>query len=601
MKIFDEKLISPYNKSMERAWFDMYDLRKRRFDSRVWIPLRACQYMIKEGEYGYKGYKSELLCLGSVLLPIEVEDDAKNIDWSSLGLIYSQGSYIEENKYYPADHFFDDRDNLSGILPIIVQNSMDKFSSPWLLNQDIMVALKLRKEEDIWICPENGYEEAIRIKRNNEGEEELLEIKANYLKDYLCARNMFLYITSYFERKMIIDDISNIAWNEGEDRYYSDYERWESHITPIHEGGHPFGKSTMVFQVERTDVNNDEDIPSLSAPPSEENTKGYSWEKTFDGRKLFYVSGELWFNELILPGQSSPIVRRDKIPSTNYFIIDALNNKLNGDMLDDSGKWLWFKPDVILELSQQRYFSLEFYSKDTGSVSCFNGYSVHFGINDLGLVNVFAKDIGILPDWQQKIWAGYNIAPDGGVSKELIAVQVHIKPPESNAPESFIENGINYINSLAQEKLGITIFKKHTEFSNIAKRTHRFRSLDLPGFYSLAKDIARLSADSLDTESMKRVLKSPNKDTSRSIKTLEKLLTQKCGEEISREITEPLVGIYELRLADAHLPSSNIDDAFDKLHVDRSLPFVLQGYQLLNDYVTCIYSIADVIKNWETK
>jgi hypothetical protein len=583
---------------MERSWFDMQDLRKRKFDKNIWIPLRVSQYKVKEGEYGFIGYKSDFLGLSSVLLPITMKDNAKNINWCDLGFTYRHGSYVEENIYYPADHYSNCRNNISGILPVIVQESMDDSPSPWLLNQDIMVALKLRKENDRWICLDNGYEEAVRIMRNSEGQEILLEIKANYLKDYLCARNMFLYITSYSERKEITDDISNIVWNEGEDRYYSDYERWEGRISPIHEGGHPFGQSAMVIQVERTDIDDDDDIPSLSNPPTNENIKGDSWEKQFHGRKLFYVSGELWYNEVILSGENSPIVRGDEISSTNYFIIDALSNKLNGDGLCDSGRWLWFKPDIIMALSNQRKFSLEFYSKDTGGVSCLYGYTIHFGINELGLITVYAKDIGILPDWQQKIWAGYNIVPDGGVSKELLAAQVHVNPSDSQAPESFIENGIKYVNSLTQEKLGINIFREHMELFNIAKKTHRFRSLDLQSFYSLAKDIARLSADSLDIESMRKYLKIPAEEKWQSLKTLEKLLAQKCGKDFSRKITGVLVGIYELRLADAHLPSSKIEDAFNKLHVDRSLPFVLQGYQLLSDYVSCIYIIADIIENW---
>jgi len=62
---------------MERAWFDMYDLRKRRFDKYIWIPLRACQYKTKEGEYGFTGYKCDFFGLSSVLLPIE-----KKAEWA---------------------------------------------------------------------------------------------------------------------------------------------------------------------------------------------------------------------------------------------------------------------------------------------------------------------------------------------------------------------------------------------------------------------------------------------------------------------------------------------------------------------------------------
>ena len=583
---------------MDKTWFEMHDLRKRKFDKSVWIPLHACQYKINEGKYGFTGYKCEVFCVGSVLLPVKEKDNAKDINWCDLGLIYTQGSYVENNEYYPADHFSDNENNMSGILPVIVQKTLDDTLPPWLLNQDIMIALRLKNEKDRWVSPENGYEEAIRVKRNAEGKEEILEIKANYLKDYLCARNMFLYITSYSERKVIIDDVSNITWNEGENRYYSDYERWEGRIAPIHEGGNPFGQSAMVMQVRRTDVDDDDDMPSLSDPPTNDNTEGESWEKKFHGRKLFFVSGELWYNELIIPGLNSSIVRRDKLPSTNYFIIDAQNSKINGDELIDSGKWLWFKPDIIMALSNQRNFSLEFFTKDTGSVCCLYGYSIHFGVNEIGLINVYAKDIGLLPDWMQKIWAGYNTVPEGGVSKELLAIQVHVKELDSQAPESFIESGIDYVNSLAQEKFGINIFKKHKEFSNIANKTHRFRSLDEQSFFSLAKDIARLSADSLDIDSMRKYLNMTKEERLGSIKTLEKLLSEKYGEENSKKITKVLVGIYELRLADAHLPSSEIEEAYNKLQVDRTLPFVHQGYQLLYEFVSCIYFIADVIKKW---
>jgi hypothetical protein len=67
---------------------------------------------------------------------------------------------------------------------------------------------------------------------------------------------------------------------------------------------------------------------------------------------------------------------------------------------------------------------------------------VHFGINSRGLVNVYAKDIALLPDWQQKIWAGYNIGPDGKVSEELLASQAEAQPADTQAPEVFLGKGL---------------------------------------------------------------------------------------------------------------------------------------------------------------
>jgi hypothetical protein len=300
-----------------------------------------------------------------------------------------------------------------------------------------------------------------------------------------------------------------------------------------------------------------------------------------------------------MPGDASPIVREDRIPSTNSFIVDAENNKMNADQLRDSGKWLWFKPDAIMALNNERKFFLSFNTKDTGVVSGLHGYNIHFGINDIGLLNVYADDIAFLPDWQQKIWAGYNIAPEGGVSKELLDIQVHIKNIETQAPEEFIEKGTEYVNNLASDKLKVKLFKPHANHSDIIRVTHRFRSLDLNSFFSLAKDMARLSADSLDLESMKRVLLPPKGKNWGSLKHLENILAPKIGQEIARKIMSPIVGIYELRLADAHLPSNEINDAFQLLHVDRTAPFVIQGYQLLVDFVSWLYILAEILKDWE--
>ena len=55
-------------------------------------------------------------------------------------------------------------------------------------------------------------------------------------------------------------------------------------------------------------------------------------------------------------------------------------------------------------------------------------------------------------------------------------------------------------------------------------------------------------------------------------------------------------GVYELRLADAHLPSDDVDDAMRLIGVDEASAFVMQGYQLLHATVTAIYQIGTVIE-----
>lgn len=68
----------------------------------------------------------------------------------------------------------------------------------------------------------------------------LLRLKSKYLKDYLCARGMFLYVTSYYSRDCILENVEHLKWDEKELKCKDDeFSEWEVRITPIHEGARP--------------------------------------------------------------------------------------------------------------------------------------------------------------------------------------------------------------------------------------------------------------------------------------------------------------------------------------------------------------------------
>ena len=56
-----------------------------------------------------------------------------------------------------------------------------------------------------------------------------------------------------------------------------------------------------------------------------------------------------------------------------------------------------------------------------------------------------------------------------------------------------------------------------------------------------------------------------------SLKSLENLLATQVNPNLARQIMCPLVGIYDLRHADAHLPSNEVDDALRLAKVDQLL------------------------------
>jgi len=59
-----------------------------------------------------------------------------------------------------------------------------------------------------------------------------------------------------------------------------------------------------------------------------------------------------------------------------------------------------------------------------------------------------------------------------------------------------------------------------------------------------------------------------------------------------------LVGVYKLRHADAHLPSSEIENAFKLIDLNREAPFVHQGHQMLLQVVSSLYGILETLKKW---
>jgi hypothetical protein len=231
-------------------------------------------------------------------------------------------------------------------------------------------------------------------------------------------------------------------------------------------------------------------------------------------------------------------------------------------------------------------------------VGCSSDYGVHFGVNALGLINVYAKDIALLPEWQQKVWAGYNVSPEGKVSEELLASQMKAEPANTRAPEGFLADGLSRLNYLAKTKLGITLLRQHDQIPELIAHAHRFRATDKEGLFALAKDLARLTADSIDASALQQVVPPPKGVKWGSLKSLENLLATRIDPDRARAMLGPLFGIYELRHADAHLASWKSADALSLAKVDQTAPYAIQGYQLLHACVSSFYRICQVIEGW---
>jgi hypothetical protein len=106
----------------------------------------------------------------------------------------------------------------------------------------------------------------------------------------------------------------------------------------------------------------------------------------------------------------------------------------------------------------------------------------------------------------------------------------------------------------------------------------------------------RVVIEQIDEAALHKIVVPPKTEKWGSLKSMEKVLATLIGEEKARTALGPLHGIYNLRLADAHVASKDLDEAYVLARVDRALPFVMQGRDLLVTCVNALHRIADDIK-----
>lgn len=574
----------------------MQDIRRRRTPDAVWIPLRVAEHIEQRGKSGYLGFREEFFGLGSVAIPMDRRGEAQKLHWSDIGLGHDHGVWATADYYKPAEIYqYNDRADLGTAL-VLEQAIGSGEPHEWHLNQDLVFALGLKREGDIWVRPMEDYCPVAQLRRDSDGQPVAIEIKNEFLRDYLCARRMFVRMSSYRQREIIVDDASKFDWPDGEMREVKDGDRFELRVIPIIEGGHLEDGGFAVFHMGRTDVDPEEDVPR-PGPESEAAIESRSWTGKHKGQKLYRVMGELWRDEEMEPAAASERVRGDTLPTGIQYIVDAAGQRLSSEALDneDDPRWLWFRPEVIAALIRHRGGELLWYTRETGGVSCSPGYSKHFGINSAGLVTVYAEDIVKLPTWQQRIWAGYNIAPEGKVSKELLSAQMAGKVAHTTAPEQVLPEVLVALDDIFRNSVGFPLFRAHASTDALVASIHRFRALEPGGVFALAKDLMRLTSDRIDKAALQKIVPPAKGEDWGSLKSLEKYLATIVAPDVARRAMGPLAGANELRIADAHIPARQLEDAFKLAGVSAESLLLDQGMQLIESVTKALIDVDKVM------
>lgn len=576
---------------MNKDWILQSKETRRIFATAAWVPLKAiCKN--EKGNVQKIGYVSEFFGCNSIAFPPEHKDIAETLEWSSIGISLDAKPYVYDDGYYKSvDQYEWNEKEPFGIHLIFDHPQPVIGGRKWIINPDLIIALRLVKENNSWVRPEEDFVEVIRESFDNKGNHIQIEIKREFLMDYLAARNLSLRLSYYRQRVENIEMLENSDYSDlsnfQEERDNGNFELRICSLNDI------YGGSWASLRVWRTDIDAEDDAPVMGEE-NNQNTESESFQGYRNGYEGIRIEGEFWRNEWIEHQNLSTRIRCDKDQHLPTFIVETDGRRMASSELDneDIGRWLWFRSGIVNELLKHRGFSLEWYTAETGSIHSTSGYHTHFGINNSDLITIYAYDIAKLPSWEQHVWAAYNTVPEGKVSAELLDSQVKVQPASTHAAEELLFKAIKMLEMSFKQELNITLFTQDINEQGFFQQISRFMSVDRASLLRLAKDLIRIFTDRLNVKELRNLSQHKDKEKLGSNKLLQDIVAQKIGEENAYNIFSIIIGTYNMRIGDAHPTSSKIADAMKLAGIDENKSFLKQGEQLISNFGQAIFYIG---------
>jgi hypothetical protein len=581
---------------MNRDWILQSRETRRLFANSTWVPLRA-SVKVERGhpEITEVGHVSEYFGCGSVAFPPQHREAAENLTWSEIGIGHSARPFAYEDGYYsPVEQYqYNDKEPI-GVELVFEHDQPVVGGRQWILNPDLVIALRLIKEGSSWVRPEEDFVVVARETIDEDGSHSQIEIKREFLLDYLAARGLSLRLSYYRQRLENVIALGESDYAELSDREERrDGGRFELRIRGLND---VFGGSWASFRVWRTDIDPEEDAPVMG-PERDDSTESEHREGHRGGYEGVRVEGEFWRDEWIDSQQHSVRVRGDEDQARPQFIVETDGTRMPSRDLDDEdiGRWLWFRPGVVSDLLGHRGFSLKWYTRETGAIVSTSGYGTHFGINASDLITVYAHDVAKLPTWEQHVWASHNVVPEGKVSSELLAAQVEVKPSSTHAFEELLFVTMRKLERSFQRRFNISLFSQDIDDAEAMQHVSRFVSKDRASLLRLAKELIRVFSDRLNVRELRKLSTHADKEKLGSNKLLQDVLAQKVGEDEARRIFGMIAGVYDMRVGDAHPTGSKIAEALKLAGVDESESFLRQGQQLIFNFGSTIWQVGELL------
>jgi hypothetical protein len=580
------------------VWIEASDLQKLSYEKATWIPLATSGMDFVNGKYGYPAYREAFRSIETLVVPLAERTDFDDSDWQSINRSGgTDGVWADDERLRPPGHF---QDGSNAVYPVIHRHFDSGEMEVWVLLQEIEVGLRLLRKGDEWIRPSENDVVVIKLNRRDDGRPREILIRAEHLRDYLCARKSALLVCAFYQRTAIEEKFGHVPIKgDKEDSTFASGEREIVH-QPIHEGGTPFGVETAVMRVWRESVDPKDDLPVMPKATEDPGVGSESYTVRDKGRKLHRLSVRIWTKHWVEPAAASPRIRRDEVEARTHFFVDNQEQKsLAGKPLHDYLGWLWFKPEVIPRLLAGPKAVLSWYTQETGEVGPAPDRTLHFGVNKLGLINVLGYKMADLPEWAQKIWVTDNVPPEGGLSEELHMSQNLAKPASTDAPEELLWLNLNMLQGLCLARFDKGLFISLPSEKEFYRRIHRFHATSFESVCELCKELHRTVAEQIDIGVLNGTIDpgnaaEANTQKLRQIKRVA-LWIDALGAD-GRALTRALAGVADLRQGDAHQAGSNLKESLALLHLSPdSKDYLKMSFSIIASVANCLGMIGTIV------
>lgn len=549
-----------FNPMNEQAWFEMVDVKRTIYGDGEWTPLWVYE-VSRSGDMFSAPYEEEICRIRTLFSPVtnkvELFERWLDLDSDAVYACVDKGHYRKPGFYYSNSS----TEPAMGEYAVLSYDIGNSQQGGLLINQDLVVALKLISNNGNWIRPSNCNLVVIKTEKDSSGRVTSIQVRTEYLRDYLCARGMGLYIEEFRHRQEHSGDGRSIMWRTSptveEMSLASGYGKYE-------------WKGWMFKHDDK-----------------------YTWRE-IDGidngllgaQQYYRVEGQLWKQHWVTPSQTSPRVANDVVALEYY--VKPNGEKHTISALDDDefgGLYLFFKSDIVRHVMLAG-IDIVWESRDVFCIKFPDGQGVLFGTCQSGKCFCIAADIARMGFWEQNLVYGDNIRPEDPseyVDSELFRNQMMCEYLHTKAPEVEFVRLLNKLEDVFQEKTGVKLWQDIDSSECVMKDVTRFCSDDQNGFVRLAKNITVAMIERLNSKALRHYIDGRVETNQlKSIDLLVATISLIDSKMDGGKQVEFMRVINSIRQADAHLmPQADIEKRIGTIEMKHHLSWIGKGACLI--------------------